>query len=303
MRTMIDRRPMTASGLREELEGKGVTGPAQDAIIRETARQRHLGRVQTVCDTAVAWAMDHEEPCVGEGVAALLCLLDVVGIGGLDRCGGDGTSRIPPFTGLGKGRKQASDGPAWSSAVSGALDLLVRSVTERENLGCQRLVLSCSVEEIEGEDAAVSIDLRSPDEESVLGMILPQSAAGEFEALLPWIRTLAREGLRRSLGMEPWFDLSAFSWQGDPGTWAKVVNTLESLTAAKQIREAARVALGWPLPGQSDYRPSEHQHELFPRPGETEGEWQQRTKAAQWNDPGDTGKRLAEQVRESRRAA
>lgn len=53
-----------------------------------------------------------------------LCIADLIGVGGTQGLTGDGTGRIKAFAALGKGRKQAYDGPAWTAAIEDAIHRL-----------------------------------------------------------------------------------------------------------------------------------------------------------------------------------
>jgi len=55
---------------------------------------------------------------------------DAVGVGGHDGLTGDGTVRVPSLAGLGKGRKQARDGRAWTAAIAQARAALETALGE-----------------------------------------------------------------------------------------------------------------------------------------------------------------------------
>lgn len=56
-----------------------------------------------------------------EAVAEMVIALDLIGVGGSGDAEGLGTDRLPCFSTLGKGRKQARDGAAWMAALEAAL--------------------------------------------------------------------------------------------------------------------------------------------------------------------------------------
>lgn len=144
----------TAAAERARATTLGLEGEAVDLFVRATAPQRHEHRVRRAADAllracivrgedqpvddAPTYALSASYPHqVGARVAAML---DEVGVGGPLGMGdasatGRGeaaTTRLPGLAGLGKGRKAASDGGAWTSAIAqaasqiGARFLLVR---------------------------------------------------------------------------------------------------------------------------------------------------------------------------------
>jgi hypothetical protein len=210
MMTKIDFGMMTARAAREALASIGVTGAAADALIRETGYVRHLRRCQIISDRVSLEVQDGAYcPTYGEGLyrlptgedgtdgvslahqAKLILLADAMGIGGRDGCSGEASARIPALAGLGSGRKQAADGPAWDAARDAVLAWICDSV-------------------------AGPIDPEDLDPET----INPE-----------WRRTLAREGLRVSVGLDPWFpwvhETYGISWEVDPTGWAAVLEQAE----------------------------------------------------------------------------
>ena len=99
----------TRAALVAELEEAGVTGPAAELVLRATAPVRHKARVQAVLDA-----------CGSAAATLLVAILDLVGIGGWAGGTGEATDRHPMLSGLGKGRKQATDGDAWTAAIKEA---------------------------------------------------------------------------------------------------------------------------------------------------------------------------------------
>ncbi len=234
-----------ASELREHLTSQGVEGAAQDAIVRETAPARHSWRVGQAVTTAIAgaraWldAIDeaNKEPtgeygavCYTTTAPALLLALDLAGIGGRDSAEGAGTDRLGPFQGLGKGRKQASDGSTWTAAEEGALTRLL------DEVGAGRLVLFPD-DDIAGEDKAVLSAWVAGMEmvpASALGLLVKDLTA----STLPWFRTMAREGLRMSLGLKPWTQLpNCVEFTGSPKGWGRLLNEIELRSI--ELREGA----------------------------------------------------------------
>jgi len=131
----------TAFAERERGEGMGLTGEALDLFVKAGAHRRHEMRVKIAQDTLMAVgraAIPPEEfKANGAGVrldalatrlAILAGKLDGGGVGGRFGCGGDATKRMPGLHQLGKGRKRASDGDAWTAAIEEAVTALLRGI-------------------------------------------------------------------------------------------------------------------------------------------------------------------------------
>ena len=193
----------------EVLTTAGVTGEAAEAACRETAQARHAWRVEE----AEAAARKAAKEVYGEGTSVLhliaLMLAELAGVGGKDGVAGAGTDRLDAFAQLGKGRKQASDGDAWTAAIRGSLHRLALS----------RRTAVCGPLTIEADGPTVNLVERTLDGEIFLAV--------NFAELVPlgWLNTLAREGLRRSLGLEPWLDLTV-PFSGTPENWSVTVNAV-----------------------------------------------------------------------------
>jgi hypothetical protein len=227
------------------LEGMGIIGAAAEAIAEETAEARHALRVSAAKEAALTeaerlfgnWLREESaqfveandgdsrwgEPFVHgqlRALAALLCLLDTAGIGGHDGVEGAATQRLACFSALGKGRKQARDGGAWSAAIAQAAEELLPGAMLYAPNGVVSLGVSnlnCGVED------AVSIAL-DPEQLQASG-------------LAPWAMTVAREGLRLACGLQPWlgwrvrFQVDRLEdWNGlgmkPAEAWAQLVNEL-----------------------------------------------------------------------------
>lgn len=163
------------------------------------------------------WAADQMR-----GHAALLCLLDTAGVGGRDGVEGASTTRLPCFSGLGKGRKQASDGEAWTSAIRMAAGQLLPCPYFYAPTG-GGLGLATGRETEQGAMISMSV---SPDR-------LMAASLGA------WALTVAREGLRRNHGLKEWHPCLTFDlWScledhdclerrsEERRRWAKLVNEL-----------------------------------------------------------------------------
>lgn len=90
----------------EMLHSLGITGSVQDGLVRLTASTRHWGRVETATEAA---------SCRYATEAQAVFALWLEGF-----FPEAWSQRGIPFSGLGKGRRQASDGGAWSAAVRDA---------------------------------------------------------------------------------------------------------------------------------------------------------------------------------------
>jgi hypothetical protein len=227
-----------ADFLRAGLEGAGITGAAQDAILRETAPQRAEIRTKTALAALLDAALAaHDRECVsGEGdacvcfrhedracfgdrrapanvrrVGAALGYADVAGIGGHMGVSGDATARIPVLRGLGKSRKHASDGGAWSAAIATAAYRLVSGSDKFAALRDGRLVF--------GE---VGTD---PDLAHASGLAVDVRHAVPYG----WLLTIAREGLRRAVGLQAWHEsVPIYAPAASALAWAESVNRLDA---------------------------------------------------------------------------
>ena len=182
---------------------------AIDALLKETAPDRHARRIIAAREAARAWVIAHHakdlSPPISEDVMAAytnaVLIADCFGVGGRHGVSGAGTTRHPAFVGLGRGRKHAADGAAWSAAIRDAVDAAP---------GCFR----------PGGGGTTSLFFAA-------GNVLICPGA----AIIPhaWQRTIAREGLRRSVGLDPWFpELSGYILAGPDNCadWARVVEYL-----------------------------------------------------------------------------
>ena len=79
---------------------------------KATAPDRHRSRV----DTARA-ALERTFPGAARERLAMICALEVGGVGGPRGFAGEATARMGWASNLGKGRRQATDGSAWDAAI------------------------------------------------------------------------------------------------------------------------------------------------------------------------------------------
>lgn len=219
------------------LESDGISGAAAEMLLNAGNYLRHAQRVAEAKAAAQAAAREILGENAGEKevdvVVRFLGFLDAVGVGGCGGLEGISTSRLPIFRSLGKGRKFARDGGAWSAAIQEACGsfhgLPGLAVVPR---GGKFTLLSQVAGE---EEAEVVLDPANP--------ALTQS--------LIWLWVVAAEGLRKSAGLEP----ANFFGQGPSGglpamasylgeataqEWAGLYNAVQAaLDAEKEKRIAA----------------------------------------------------------------
>ena len=113
----------TWASIENTLIDEGV-GPASiEAIRRATAEFRHEGRTWAAYQAACRW-LSHTydfrtDYATLSAYAKALCFAEWHGLyGGSTRKPGTGTTRHPAFRFLGKGRRHATDGAAWTAAIA-----------------------------------------------------------------------------------------------------------------------------------------------------------------------------------------
>lgn len=117
---------ITAAKLAEGLRALGLSDDQIESCRRATARERHAERRHYAMICAQQYAREKYcgEMAEIDLLAWLICHADCIGIGGPGGIGGRSghcaTDRHPAFSGCGKGRKQATDGQAWSAAIADA---------------------------------------------------------------------------------------------------------------------------------------------------------------------------------------
>jgi hypothetical protein len=105
----------------------GLPPAAAELVRRASAPARHEERIKA----AMAAAKEGlSEEGIGAGRAIMRALAEVIGTGGHLGLGGEvrSSQRMGCFSHLGKGRAQATDGPAWSAALADALHRLAQEV-------------------------------------------------------------------------------------------------------------------------------------------------------------------------------
>ncbi len=190
-----------------QLNKMGVTGHAQECLVGETGYARHERRVEAATIAAKVYSRctpgGDEADAETQMVATCAILyLDIAGVGGRRGVEGTSTLRHPAFAELGKGRKHASDGNAWSAAIK---DALCRASEGRRVCFC---IDYGTLVFILGE-RRIPIDTR----------ISPAA----------WRMTIAREGLRRALGLVAWRpDLPVVAPRESLPFWGALVNAIHA---------------------------------------------------------------------------
>jgi hypothetical protein len=187
----------------------GVEGHALEAVLNESAHLRHAHRVKLARQAAEDYYLEQAKltrddltPETLNVHVAIIVYLDICGIGGhFGGVTGSSTIRHPAFERCGKGRKRATDGEAWNSAID---DLTITdnirfayrfTAHEDGHMSFRATTVDVSVESVHGPAA--------------------------------WRLTLAREGLRRAAGLEPM--ICVVPMEDGPETlvrWSKVVNSI-----------------------------------------------------------------------------
>ena len=185
---MTDYSQLTRAATAALLDQAGVTGEAQEAILRETASLRAEVRTVRAMQTLRDVAGDLGDPeDLPSPLAILIGIADAIGVGGRDGVSGESTARYPGLEALGKGRKQASDGPAWTEAIRQATYRMMDRIAPG---GTWKITADS------GEPGMLWITGKGPTGEAAWAVDPPLSP--------PWQLSLAREGLRRSLGLLGW---------------------------------------------------------------------------------------------------
>lgn len=220
----------TRQDLFSQLATLGIEGEAAEALAKETAWARRARRIVAAREAMQAGAATlfegvYDAPPSLPQYELLLVVLDLMGVGGRDGVGGAGTRRIPQFAALGSGRKQAMDGGAWTGAITDAAACIIESVG---SAGSVRFLIDVVDVPTFGWELRVAIETYSSGEWSHVVSGLVEVTDARWAALRPWLRTLAREGLRRSAEIDGWHTLPSwvhFDTSSLTG-WASLVNAV-----------------------------------------------------------------------------
>ncbi len=262
----------TAIELRARLMDRGLPPAAIEALMRETAPARHQCRVEVAISrlweiageqasppgspaemeaydrVVVPFSREARRARVWHLIQAIaIGTADAYGVGGREGVEGLGTARYPGLDSLGKGRKQAGDGAAWTAAIAGAVIRLFRMLAgpwRDQPHGCGTWpVLSWRPEFVErGDHHGLLVELTpttAPPRDDVNidgGPSRPDAIPVSLAR--PWLWTVAREGLRRAAGLRPWMQSDRMSWGGALNDWGALVEAL-----AQQDAEDARMAV------------------------------------------------------------
>jgi len=239
---------------RDLAKDAGLTGPAADFAVRIGAPVRHVRR------TAIAReALDAAAAAAGytgyTGVAALLyslilCYAELAGSGGERGMGGGraGTARMSWARGLGKGRRHATDGGAWTAAIEAA----AREVAaDLKKVGASLPLVLCPSDAPLG----VGVGFEAPDGRLYMASWLVA------EDDLGFARAIAARGLAEACGAvleeHPIDDLILL--RGIPRTdelsdilgWGKMFNAIENARG----RGRGQRGMGSPRSGCDESRP------------------------------------------------
>lgn len=180
-------RQGTAAHARWVGVGLGLDGEALALFVRGGAPARREARIVAARDALLAEGRRIVGPHVHESgamaAAIVIGMLDGIGLGG--GRGGflqPGTARVPALVGLGKGRRHADDGQAWSSAIKAAVYRLAAEPSPRGAV-------------LVGASPRDDADLRVDLDGTVYDVTLP----AEYR---PWLRQLAERALLRLGGRE-----------------------------------------------------------------------------------------------------
>jgi hypothetical protein len=118
--------------------------PAHELWRKATSGARHAARVSATRAAAAlaAFLWDLPDSAMGHAIALLV---DLVGDGGPLGLGNGTSARRSPFSRLGSGRRQASDGPCWYAAAEEAFQTCLREVPH-DDYPAEKLVIRFDAE-------------------------------------------------------------------------------------------------------------------------------------------------------------
>ena len=123
MGAIMEKWNGTWASVENTIMDAGISPASTEAIRKATAEFRHEGRKWAAYQAARQWlsyAYDFRRDYATLGAyAKALCFAEGHGLyGGSPRKPGTGTTRHPAFRFLGKGRRHAADGAAWTAAIA-----------------------------------------------------------------------------------------------------------------------------------------------------------------------------------------
>lgn len=167
----------TRSSLESRLTSNGLSWMSAQAVANATAKHRHQWRCLQV-PKAVMEDMGYQSSAL---IAGLICLEAM-------NCG---TARLSCFQSLGKGRKEASDGPAWTAAILAHRNTQCKIVPFR----CIEWTIKAEVDSCT-DDGIISADLGICELQAKIA-----DARGWLANDLAFHKKLTTAGLLYSLGM------------------------------------------------------------------------------------------------------
>jgi len=211
----------TKRGQMAAYETLGIVGEAAELLDKFSGNptRRHEWRVDQTRLAVEAWDTSVGVRCAGW----VALIVDLVGVGGKLGLTGAGTDRHLAFSALGKGRKQASDGPAWLAAA----EELLRNNASRFTFSAEDGMTTLK---IEPEDT-----LEIETEGEVLNVIAtPLTACVLGECLVPVLFHCLRASITPVAGWHPANSAdhylqvggSAIAVTGTPAEWANALNTV-----------------------------------------------------------------------------
>lgn len=242
----------TRKGLSVALKKQGLSDAATRIVLDATAPARHAMRTRDAVVAARRGArqmrfVSGATPSAREveilGIALLV--LDQYGLGGHMGLEGASTTRVPQFQDLGKGRKQAGDGGAWTAAMKSAADYMFREL--KSALTPWHGGEAFTFAPVPPEGGAPSLDWTGLGVLVSRGEILPLRGV----ELRPWtqvivsiavietaLRDLPQGGIYAECGPQspsPIVDGYAVHFAGSPEDWSAVLDALQDAQIGEDI--------------------------------------------------------------------
>lgn len=207
----------TAEAAREKFQDMGLFGPALDWAVRTGAQERHQARTAAAKAVAMAEASRLLPEATDLQREILALVLIWAEIGGAAEAG---TTRLVWARVLGKGRRLASDGQAWTAAIETA------GVGLAERLRCKGIA-TIKIAPSGEERLAISTEMAGSEEPvPQFEAWLPPPRTKDFTAQLArWAleETVMEESRRLPSGSPAWLPVRV-ELAGSPRSWAAVWN-------------------------------------------------------------------------------